>query len=149
MPIVTRSDAPSLALAVLAGVGLDAVVVGGRDRARSVPSLSCGFGAATVLLAALWLVGRDGGLPSFGTSLAAHVRAESFVWPVTGVVVGVAGAELSGGDSEPPGRWHWHFWSAKRSSSSPAARAKLHRAPMASPPPLPSLHFGMRWATPP
>lgn len=83
----------SLVLAVLAGMGMDAVVR--YPRSRSVPPLLLGgFGAAAVLLAGLWLFGRDGGLPSFSPSLAAHVRAESFAWPVVGVTVGLAGAAL-------------------------------------------------------
>ncbi len=83
----------SLALAVLAGMGLDAVVRSPRSRAVQV-SLIGGFGAAALLLAGLWLFGRGGGLPSFAPSFAAHVRAESFVWPVAGVAVGLAGAVL-------------------------------------------------------
>jgi hypothetical protein len=83
----------SLALAILAGVGLDAVVRSPRSRTLRA-SLLGGFGAAALLLAGLWLFGRDGGLPTFGTALAVHVRAESFVWPVAGVVVGTAGAAL-------------------------------------------------------
>ncbi len=83
----------SLALAVLAGVGLDLVVRSPASRAVRISLLS-GFGAAAVLLAGLWLFGRGGGLPSFGASVAAHARAESFVWPAVGAVVGVTGAAL-------------------------------------------------------
>ena len=82
-----------LALAILAGVGLDAVVRSPRS-ATTRASLLGGFGIAAVLLAVLWIFGRDGGLPSLGHSLAAHVRAESFLWPTIGVAVGVAGAVL-------------------------------------------------------
>jgi hypothetical protein len=87
----------SLALAVLAGVGLDAVVR--KPRSRFVPvALLSGFGAVALVLAGLWLFGRGGGyggLPAEQfVALAHHARNESFVWPVVCVAVGLAGTAL-------------------------------------------------------
>ncbi len=87
----------SLGLAVLAGAGLDAVAR--TRRSRAVPLvLVCAFGAAALLLAGLWVFGRGGGffgLPSGELlAFAHHVRAESFVWPLVCVAVGLAGGVL-------------------------------------------------------
>ena len=82
-----------LALAALAGVGMDAVAHSATSRTVRVCLLG-GFGAAAVLLAGMWLFGRNGGLPSFGLTLARHVRAEGFLWPAVSVVVGLVGAGL-------------------------------------------------------
>ncbi len=81
----------ALVVAVLAGVGATEFA---RPRvSRAVRSwLVGGFSAAALVLAGIWVVGRGGGLPSFGRQLAVHVRAESFVWPAVGVGVGLAGA---------------------------------------------------------
>jgi hypothetical protein len=83
----------SLAVAVLAGVGMDAVVRAPRSRTVRTWLLG-GFVGAAVLLAGLWLFRRGAGLPDFGHSVAAHARAMSFVWPAVGTVVGIIGAGL-------------------------------------------------------
>ena len=83
----------SLALAILAGMGLDAVVRSPTS-SRVRLWLLGGFGGAALLLGGIWLFGRAGGIPSFEASVAVHLRAESFVWPVVGVGVGIAGALL-------------------------------------------------------
>ena len=100
-----RSIQPmALALAVLAGVGMDALVHGHARRA--VRRWTGGaFGAVAVLVALLWLVGR-GRLPAFESG----IRARSFVWPVIEIVVGlVVVAALSIGlrrRSSPPATAH-------------------------------------------
>jgi Bacterial membrane protein YfhO len=71
-------------LAVLAGVGLDAIVRAHGD--RSVRRWAGGgFAAVAVLLLGLWAFGRDD-LPANQTT----IRAESFIWPVVETVVGLA-----------------------------------------------------------
>jgi hypothetical protein len=77
-----------LALAVLAGVGMDAVVRSYAE--RGVRRWTAGaFGAVAAVVALLWLFGR-GQLPS----VEAGIRARSFVWPAIETAVGavVAGA---------------------------------------------------------
>ena len=76
-----------LVIAVLAGIGCDAVA---RVESRSPVRiwLLASFGAAAVLLGVIWLVARHSGLPSFGTSLAEHVRTISFVWPAAATILG-------------------------------------------------------------
>ena len=83
----------SLGLAALAGVGLDEIVRAPRSRTVRV-SLMGGFASAAIVMAALWLFGRNGGLLAFAHSVEVHERAESFWWPAAGVVVGVVGAAL-------------------------------------------------------
>ena len=77
-----------LVIAVLAGVGCDAVV-----RSESRPAvriwLFASFGTAVLLLGVIWLVGRDGGLPAFATSVAEHARTTSFIWPAAGTLFGL------------------------------------------------------------
>jgi hypothetical protein len=71
-------------LAVLAGVGMDAIVRAHGD--RSVRRWAGGgFAVAAVLLVGLWAFGR-GDLPAS----QATVRAESFIWPAVETVVGLA-----------------------------------------------------------
>ncbi len=86
----------SLGLAALAGFGLDEIVR--RPRARDVRlPLIYGFVASGLLLLVIWLFGRGGaykGLPHVALGLASHARAESFVWPVASVAVGLAAAAL-------------------------------------------------------
>jgi hypothetical protein len=83
----------SLALAALAGIGMDAFT--GTTVSRTARAwLFGGFGVSAVVLAALWVFGRNGGLPSFDRALGVHVRAESFLWPAVGVFIGVAGGAL-------------------------------------------------------
>ena len=93
----TRALMPlGFSLAILAGIGLDEVIRSPRSRLVR-GSLLSGFGAATLLLAGLWLFGRGGdyaGLPRVVYAFAAHVRAESFAWPVACVAVGLGCAAL-------------------------------------------------------
>lgn len=86
----------SLALAALAGIGMDAVT-----KSVSMPAtrkwFAGIFAGATVLMALLWLFGRNGGLPASPSALRAalfHVRAQSFLWPAVGLAVGLAGSLL-------------------------------------------------------
>ena len=93
----TRALMPlSLGLAALAGMGMDAVTKSVRMPATRKWFAGV-FGGATVLMALLWLFGRNGGLPnspySFRIALF-HVRTESFLWPAVGLAVGLAGALL-------------------------------------------------------
>jgi uncharacterized integral membrane protein len=70
-------------LAVLSGVGLDALLQSDRDKA--IRWATGGFAGAGVLLAALWFFGR-GDLPED----LAHIRAESFWWPLALTALGLA-----------------------------------------------------------
>jgi hypothetical protein len=74
----------AFALAVLAGVGLDAVVRAHHERAVRAWA-GGGFGVAALVVAALWAFGR-GHLPA----AEAGIRRDSFIWPATDVVVGLA-----------------------------------------------------------
>lgn len=73
-----------LALAVLAGVGMDALVQAHTQR-RVRRWAGGAFAVAAVVVALLWLVGR-GRLPSF----EAGIRSRSFIWPTIEIVVGFA-----------------------------------------------------------
>jgi hypothetical protein len=75
-----------LALAVLAGFGMDALVQSHTER-RTRRWMGGAFGVAVGLVAVLWLGGR-GRLPS----AEAAIRARSFIWPAVGAVVGAATA---------------------------------------------------------
>ncbi len=77
-----------LALAVLAGFGLDALVRSHTER-RTRLWAGGAFGAAVVGLALLWWVGR-GRLPS----VEAAIRARSFIWPAVGALVGVVAVSV-------------------------------------------------------
>ncbi len=91
--IATRALIPlGFSLAILAGIGLDEVVRSTDARVVRT-SLLWGFGAGALLLAGLWFFGRGGGygkLPHAFYVFAVHSRAESFVWPVVCVAVGLA-----------------------------------------------------------
>ena len=93
----TRALIPlSLALAVLAGYGLDSVARSSGERFVRV-SLTAGFAAAVMLLAGLWVFTRSTGLLGFNPTwraAAIHTRTDSFSWPVVGVAVGVAATAL-------------------------------------------------------
>ncbi len=72
-----------LALAVLAGVGMDVLVT--AHHRRLVRRWTAGaFAVAGAVVALLWFVGR-GRLPSF----EAGIRARSFIWPVIEIGVGL------------------------------------------------------------
>ena len=78
----SRSLIPlAFCVAMLAGVGLDAVL---RSSQRTARTALVVFAAVAAILWLLWLVGR-GTLPA----QAAHVRADSFLWPVACTVVGL------------------------------------------------------------
>jgi hypothetical protein len=82
--IWARSIIPlAFCLAMLAGVGLDAVLRS-TERRQAVRWALGAFGATALTLGLLWLFGR-GNLPGY----AAHVRAKSFEWPVTSTAVGL------------------------------------------------------------
>ncbi len=79
-----RAVAPmALGLAVLAGVGTDVLVRSGTkvDVRRW---LGAGFGAAGLVLVALWFFGRGHLHP-----VEATFRAKSFIWPAVATVVGL------------------------------------------------------------
>jgi hypothetical protein len=77
-----------LVVAALAGIGIDAMMSPTQYRLLRMWPLA-GFITALVFVGALWFFGRNGGLPNFGTNVARHVRAESFVWPIVGIAVGL------------------------------------------------------------
>jgi hypothetical protein len=85
--------AACLALAALAGMGMDAVARNGRAQwvTRTLLAAFVGFG---VFLAGAWVFWRNSGLPTFARSLDAHVRSESFIWPTISVLVGVVAVLL-------------------------------------------------------
>jgi len=71
-------------VAMLAGIGLDAALQQ-RERQRAIRWTLGSFGTIAVILGLVWLFGR-GALPAY----AAHIRAESFVWPVVSTATGLA-----------------------------------------------------------
>jgi hypothetical protein len=73
----------AFALAVLAGVGLDVIVRSHGERMVRAWS-GGGFAVAALVVGALWAFGR-GHLPA----AEAGIRRDSFVWPVTDIVVGL------------------------------------------------------------
>jgi hypothetical protein len=74
----------SFALAVLAGIGADALIR--SDREHSVWSWTgIGFVAAALVLAVVWMFGRGDLLPAQSAT-----RARSFLWPVIETAVGLA-----------------------------------------------------------
>ncbi len=108
-----RAVAPmAMGFAVLAGVGTDIVVRSGQ-RSDVRRWLGAGFGAAALVLAALWLFGR-GHLPP----AEATFRAKSFIWPAVATAVGV-------------GALAW-LWFARRQDPAPgeATRRSSSRAGM-------------------
>ncbi len=74
----------TLALAVLAGMGMDALVRTYGKRSVRIGT-GVGFAVAGLALATLWATGR-GQLPANDET----VRAQSFIWPVVDTVVGLA-----------------------------------------------------------
>jgi Bacterial membrane protein YfhO len=72
-----------LAIAVLSGIGMDVLVKSQSER-RVLRVLGIGFGAMTVLLGIVWLVGRRGLTPS-----QTNIRSHSFIWPTIEVIVGL------------------------------------------------------------
>jgi hypothetical protein len=88
----------AFAVAVLAGVGTDAVMAAPRDWSTRM-WLRSGFGVAGLIIALLWVLGR-GHLPP----AAAHLRNDSFIWPVTGVALGLVVAAALG-DVHLPAWW--------------------------------------------
>ncbi len=88
-------------LAMLAGVGLDAVLRS-TERQRAVRWALGALGATAVVLGLVWLFGR-GNLPS----LATNIRAHSFIWPAVSTAVGLgAFGILAVIDRRSAGR-HW------------------------------------------
>lgn len=81
----SRSLIPlAFCLAMLAGIGLDAVLRT-SERRQAVRWALCALGAIAMVLGLIWLFGR-GSLPAY----AANVRAQSFVWPAISTAVGLA-----------------------------------------------------------
>lgn len=74
----------AFALAVLAGVGLDTIVRAHDERAVRAWA-GGGFVVAALVVGVLWAFGR-GHLPA----AEAGIRRDSFIWPATDIVVGVA-----------------------------------------------------------
>jgi hypothetical protein len=100
-----RAEMPmALALAVLAGFGINSVVSAAKagDAARW---LGMSFLIATLALLALWIFGR-GNL----TPVPASIRAHSFIWPAVETVVGLIAA----------GFLLWVDWRRRRSLPGPS-----------------------------
>ena len=87
-----------LALAVLAGVGMDAVVRAGADGGCRAAGRRAASARLGLIVLALWLFGR-GTLPP----AEAAIRARSFVWPVVELVVGLAVCAVLFGRRAAPG----------------------------------------------
>jgi Bacterial membrane protein YfhO len=77
--------AMDFALAVLGGIGLQVFL--DRDR-ESVTRKTFALlaGVVAIVVGVLWVRNQHSGLPA----IEAHIRSDSFVWPVVGVVVSVA-----------------------------------------------------------
>ena len=73
----------TFAVAVLAGVGMDALVHAHGDRGVRRWA-GAGFAATGLLLVGLWVFGRGGLLGQDAT-----IRAESFIWPALGTALGL------------------------------------------------------------
>ncbi len=73
----------AFALAILAGMGTDALVRAGHRRAVTAWA-GASFGAAGIVLGALWLFGRGHLSPTDES-----IRTRSFIWPLLSVVVGL------------------------------------------------------------
>jgi hypothetical protein len=73
----------AFALAVLAGIGLDAVIRG-HSEVRVRYWTAAGFGGLAIVLLFLWLFGR-GHLPADEAS----IRETSFVWPTVATILGL------------------------------------------------------------
>jgi hypothetical protein len=79
----------SLAIAALAGIGVDGLLRKDADPAAR-PALVGTFGLAALVVAALWAFGRTGvDVPSYLKTLAEHERTASFLWPVVAIVTGL------------------------------------------------------------
>lgn len=72
-----------LAVAMLAGVGMD-LVVSAWSEPRVRRTLGLGFAGMAVLLGITWLVARRGLTPE-----QASIRAHSFIWPAVEVITGL------------------------------------------------------------
>ena len=106
----------SLALAVLAGVGMDAFVRSCTER-RVRRWTGIAFAAAGVAVAAVWVIGR-GSLPS----AEAAIRARSFLWPAIETVVGLVVTTLAAAHRGAGGR---HASSGRRGGAGPWAGVAL------------------------
>ncbi len=73
----------AFALAILAGMGTDALVRAGHRRTVTAWA-GASFGAAGIVLGALWLFGRGQLSPE-----DASIRAHSFIWPLLCIVLGL------------------------------------------------------------
>jgi hypothetical protein len=89
-------------LAMLGSVGLDAVLRRAQQQKAARWALGS-FAAIAVLIAFVWMFGR-GSLPAY----AAHIRAESFVWPAVSTTLGLAvfGALVVVARPSLDERWH-------------------------------------------
>lgn len=87
-------------VAMLAGVGLDAALHQ-PERQRAIRWALGSFGTIAVILGVIWLFGR-GTLPAY----AAHIRAESFVWPAASTATGLAAFGTLAVIDRRPGRKH-------------------------------------------
>jgi hypothetical protein len=76
----------ALAIAVLAGFGLDLIVRSATVR-RAAKWLGAGFGLAALILVVVWIFGRGDLGP-----VDASIRAHAFIWPAVETVVGLAAA---------------------------------------------------------
>ncbi|MGA2522484.1 MAG: hypothetical protein ABSG81_16885, partial [Acidimicrobiales bacterium] len=90
----------TFAVAVLAGVGTDALIASPRAYATKM-WLWSGFGVGALVIAALWVLGR-GHLPP----PAARIRDQSFVWPALCTVLGLAVAAALSAKTSPPDVLH-------------------------------------------
>jgi hypothetical protein len=108
----------ALAIAVLAGFGLD-LVVRSASPGQAARWLGIGFGVAAFVLLCIWLFGRGHLGPA-----DASVRAHSFIWPAVETAAGLAAA----------GFLFWAHRSADPDPSGGVARPIVRGVPLTRPP---------------